>query len=164
MTKSFIERAQEELREIKEIFDACNTKFFLIFGTCLGAVREQNIIAWDKDIDIGVLDDTNKSKIHEMFIKHNFRFVLLDTRWHVAKRVYHTDIFWFSQRGDKIVCNETKGRWVFSAPVRFFNVLEKVKIGNDEYLAPRPTDEYLTLVYGSDWKKPNKTKGGVLAT
>jgi len=44
----------ESLRQIKKIFDKHNIDFWLDFGTLLGAVRDKQIIPWDKDIDLGM--------------------------------------------------------------------------------------------------------------
>lgn len=162
--REFTDKARKELKEIKEIFDACNTEFFILFGTCLGAIREQNIIAWDSDLDIGVLDHTNQSKIHGKFIEHGFKFPRFANRWQVTKRIGHTDIIWFIKKADKAVCIGTKNEVAFSLPLKFLKSLRKVKIGNIVYLAPSPTEEYLKLVYGSAWRKTDRLKRGVLVT
>ena len=50
----------ENLRDIKEIFDKHNIKFWLDWGTLLGAVREGKIIEWDHDIDLGIMAEDFK--------------------------------------------------------------------------------------------------------
>ncbi|GAH36771.1 unnamed protein product, partial [marine sediment metagenome] len=136
--RKFIDKAQKDLREIKKVFDANNTEFFLLFGTCLGAVRDQNIIAWDYDIDIGVLDSTNKSKIAVKLVEHGFKVTQWKHYWLSIKRI-RNDIIWFVRRRDKIVGIGEKNNESITIPAKFFNDLENVKIGNDEYLAPCPT-------------------------
>lgn len=62
------------LFEIKEIFDEVGIPFFLIGGACLGAIRDGDLIPWDKDIDIGILEEHKKllDKAGEIAIKKGF--------------------------------------------------------------------------------------------
>ena len=47
-----IKEGEKLLLEIKKIMDELNIVFFLRHGTCLGAVRDGQLIEWDDDIDI----------------------------------------------------------------------------------------------------------------
>lgn len=47
-------QAVEILREVKSILDQKNIKYWLDSGTLLGAIRDNHLIPWDNDIDIGV--------------------------------------------------------------------------------------------------------------
>ena len=46
----------KNLKELKEIFDRNNVTFWLDWGTLLGAVRDQRLIPWDWDMDLGILN------------------------------------------------------------------------------------------------------------
>lgn len=48
-------KAVEALVEIKRICEKHNIKFYLIAGSCLGAVRHKGMIPWDDDVDVGFL-------------------------------------------------------------------------------------------------------------
>lgn len=45
------------LKEVKEIFDKHNIRYWLDLGALLGAVRDGRIMEWDHDIDIATTDD-----------------------------------------------------------------------------------------------------------
>lgn len=53
------------LLKIKEIFDNNNWKYYLAFGTLIGAIRHNGFIPWDDDIDIIVPRDD-----YEKFIQY----------------------------------------------------------------------------------------------
>jgi len=53
----------KNLREIKEVFDELGIRYWLDYGTLLGAVREGKIIEWDYNMDLGMLDDHWKRSV-----------------------------------------------------------------------------------------------------
>ena len=67
-----IQEGERLLLEIKKIMDGLNVVFFLRHGTCLGAVRDGQLIEWDDDIDIGSILGMN-----ELDEQSNFLRVLL---------------------------------------------------------------------------------------
>lgn len=52
------ELAAKNLMEVKEILGKLGIKYWLDWGTLLGAVRDGKIIEWDHDIDLGTMDDS----------------------------------------------------------------------------------------------------------
>lgn len=65
--------------EIKRICELYNIRYFLAFGTLLGAVRGDGFIPWDDDMDIGILREDYPLFL-EMFKKHgNHEMFYLET-------------------------------------------------------------------------------------
>ncbi|HIB35549.1 MAG TPA: hypothetical protein EYO26_03970, partial [Dehalococcoidia bacterium] len=54
-----IQKGEKSLLKIKELMDELKVIFFLRHGTCLGAVRDGQLITWDDDIDIGSIIEMN---------------------------------------------------------------------------------------------------------
>ena len=72
-----LEQHKKELmtffKELKKILDENNLWYIAEFGTQLGAVREQNMIEWDDDIDLGISIETYN------FLKSHYPENVLDT-------------------------------------------------------------------------------------
>ena len=68
----------ENLRDIKEIFDKHNIKFWLDWGTLLAAIRDGEIMGYDDDIDIGMMNDDFK-KIYPILPEINKKGFFIDT-------------------------------------------------------------------------------------
>lgn len=75
-----------QLQVMKIIHNICvqnNLKYFLICGSCLGAVRHGGFIPWDDDIDIGMLRED-----YDKFCKHFNEW--FDTNKYFLQNI-HTD-------------------------------------------------------------------------
>lgn len=60
-TKGIQDISLEMLKEFIQICNKHNLRYFLLGGTCLGAVRHKGFIPWDDDIDVGMpRNDYNK--------------------------------------------------------------------------------------------------------
>ena len=64
--------AKSLLLDVKEVFDKNGMEFFLVFGTLLGAYRENNFIKHDTDIDIAVIGDGAEDAIDELIKNGRF--------------------------------------------------------------------------------------------
>ena len=56
-SKIYKEELLDLLRRVDITFRKQGIKYFAVYGTCLGAVREGGIIPWDDDVDIAVWRD-----------------------------------------------------------------------------------------------------------
>lgn len=69
--------------EIKRLCESNNISYFLIAGSCLGAVRHQGFIPWDDDMDIGMLRSEYERFLHVCSSSLDNRFFLQN--WNTDK-------------------------------------------------------------------------------
>ncbi len=59
--------ARQALLDLKQVLDSAGVEFFLRSGTLLGCMREGNFLEHDKDVDIGVFEETiDKNTLAEL--------------------------------------------------------------------------------------------------
>ena len=58
----------EILSVIHDVFEKNQLKYFLIGGSCIGAIRHQGFIPWDDDIDIALFREDYEIFLRVIFI------------------------------------------------------------------------------------------------
>jgi hypothetical protein len=172
--------AEEDLKAIKKVFDHYGVKFFLAYGTLLGAVRDKDFITWDDDMDIGIvepIDFKTRKLIGWSLFDLGFRAqdIMFNVfgRWEVAEQGYNGDaetgimvlkrkerisIFWYKDDGKEyVITPRPGGQPLLATPYQFYKKYDTVKFKGEKWLAPSPINDYLTQVYG-DWKIPVQGK------
>lgn len=127
------EAADRVLNSYWDIAERLGVQTFLLYGTCLGFVRESGYLEDDNDIDVGILG--NLDRLTEAMILKGFinRRTLKGGTRHFTRENILFDVWFvfysykFLQSFDRV---EYKGR--------FFNV-------------PHPVEEFLVAIYGN-WK------------
>lgn len=130
--------ADNVLNEAFRITGELGIKTFLVFGTCLGFVRDGGHIEGDPDVDIGVIFPVEKREILEKaFLENGFtlnmrRFLRYHNNLHFFKNKILLDIY---------CCKEGK----------FYSRLESTWYKGKKYPIPYPVDQYLSACY-SHWR------------
>ena len=153
--------AYETLREAKQIFERMNVVFFLRQGTCLGIVREGNLISWDDDLDLGSilgLHGLSESSIEPVVtaFRDNGYFAEID----ISDQYINAAMIKSSVRIDW-TCFRIIGGEVFHYPglrfpLRLFTELKEIDFIDENFLLPNPPEEYLSIKYGPSWMTPKK--------
>ena len=154
--------AGKVLLEIRQLLNDANIIFFLRHGTCLGAVRDGELIPWDDDIDIGSiigmhnLDEPSILQAVDGFKRAGFQVKVLETDFHIGVELSKLGIpvDWTCYRVFEKSILQYPG---VKIPVQIYEDLSTVSLLDKPFLVPSPPEEYLTLKYGSDWRVPKKT-------
>jgi len=187
-TKLMINIMQEKrkyfLFKVADVLENNNIKFFLSFGTLLGAIREQNFIKWDNDIDIGfktnyfsnnpelwykVVKELNEFNITPNVIWYNHASTSMLYKYEVFTDIYKSipqyytdtismDIYYHIKRGDRYYVDLQGLQYFF--PDKFISNLGKIDFLGREFNTPLNPEEYLTFMYGKNWSKPKKKAKG----
>lgn len=153
--------AKQMLKEAKDVMDQLGVQFFLRQGTCLGAIRDQDFIPWDDDLDLGCvigLNGITEDMIDPVFDAFRDRgyYVNVESndRWIAAgmiKSSLRVDLTFFRIIDDSIF--HFPMIWM---PTRLFSNLKEIEFMDGNYLVPNPPEEYLRTKYGPEWVIPKK--------
>ena len=58
----------QDLVACKSAFDSVEVSWVIIDGIVLGYVREENVLAWDTDLDIGIFCEISPAKWQELYV------------------------------------------------------------------------------------------------
>jgi len=169
MNKSF---AIQNLKEISGILTSNNVRNFLVYGTCLGAVRERNIIEHDLDTDLGIMAEDWNFDLLRQFIEVGYEIRNIYGMFKYGGEIYlrkngiKTDIMFFykdEKKGQYWNClwdnqcvNGEKDKIKHVYPLSFFDNLNWYNLEDFPFQAPENANGYLSLVYGPDWRTPVK--------
>ena len=167
----------EMLQAADEAFSSMNTKAFLTYGVLLGAYRDHNFIAYDPDIDLGVLANEVPDNIHQHMEKAGFRLFRQNVLAHnqqVFEETYlykqlHLDIFYYFEEGNDLYsviarkhetkdwkeANATDGFPCDRSYVPKTEFIRRDFLGVQVYI-PEKTDEWLRAIYSDSYMTPIK--------
>jgi hypothetical protein len=158
------EIAKELLLKTKKAFDNHGLKMFLAFGTLLGAVRDNNFIPDDYDIDVYV-DDEEKllHLIPELYehkiklcrhVKGGYFFTKGGYYSFMYKESVYIDVYILQPFNFSIV-----GLWCFhlgvcAVPKKYFRITQEIKFLGNTFYCPSPPENLLHFWYGDTWRIP----------
>ena len=153
---------EQILTEVHMIFNSVGMRFWLTGGSLLGAVRNNDFIAWDDDVDFDtLLEDfsTIKYLLRDSMLEAGFVVRLTDDENFPKVSFY--------KKGQKIALGALKkdGVWrvrpAYRYPDTMFNMKETILFKGMKFNVPSPTEEFLEHVYGKSWKEPIKAENDI---
>lgn len=150
----FSANAVEALVDLDRAFSDIGLRFFLISGTLLGKIRDNKIIGWDKDIDVGYFVEECSVDLEQHFVGHGaFRIGRVDLTSDRLRVIHHNgmwvDVFPHYMEDNRRWHDGTATRW-WNTP---FDLKTTEFLGIQQYIPDDP-ELYLDENYG-DWRKPN---------
>jgi len=157
------------LFKVADILEKNNIEFFLCCGTLLGAIRNNNFISYDNDVDIGfrknyffenhelwykVIKELDKYKINPNVVWFNHASITVSHTYKQGKRIVGIpmNIYSHIKRADRYYLDLEGLQYFF--PEIFMDTLDKITFLGREFHVPHKPKEYLTFMYGKNWKIP----------
>lgn len=160
------------LHDMKDILDKCNQHFFLCCGTLLGQQRENNFIAYDEDIDIGIINtkynpnillyilQSKKFQVHSIYgnvensLEISFRHITgVKIDIFIFYPILNEKDYYYIATFNGICNTKPEGFCKWARHIRGF---KEITFKGKIYNIPNNAEEYLIETYGSDWKTPKQ--------
>ena len=152
---------ERNLKEARQIFEALGVTFLLNSGTCLGAVRDKAVIAWDDDVDLisvmGINGLTQETRVMaaRAFTESGY-FVGENRVWNYLSMSMMKDYVRVDWSCVTIEENQVHTFPGISLPAHLFTNPREVDFLGERFLVPNPPEEYLRLKYGDGWMTPKR--------
>lgn len=167
----------KDVKDVVAVFHKYNVPIYMSYGAVLGAVRGKDFIPWDDDVDFDVIakiDYRTRKAIGWALLDLGFkpqnigfnvfgRIEPGDVSYNgtehtgviVCERNFKFSIFFYEEVGDDLVCTAKLGApTLIRVPKKFHVKHDKIKLHGQVFETPGPLKEYLSYVYGKDWKTP----------
>lgn len=146
--------AKSNLLLFNNIAKSHNFKFVLFFGTLLGAIREQNFIKNDTDVDIMSKDEEELLNMIPKLQEEGFLFI---RHYEGEKRVLYSFLRQGVYIDVDIVRNAGKNKYYLAGakiPSSFVDDLKVINFIGESFFIPQEYEKILIMLYGKDWRIP----------
>ena len=146
--------AKSNLLLFNNIAKSHNFKFVLFFGTLLGAIREQNFIKNDTDVDIMSKDEEELLNMIPKLQEEGFLFI---RHYEGEKRVLYSFLRQGVYIDVDIVRSAGKSKYYMAGakiPSSFVDDLKVINFIGESFLIPQEYEKILVMLYGKDWRIP----------
>jgi lipopolysaccharide cholinephosphotransferase len=150
--------AKENLLLFKLVIEKTSLKFFLAYGTLLGAIREGDFIVHDSDIDIGMYFNDKDNFLSLLFDLKEVGLELVRFKNNLLSLMRHgeyIDIYFFEKKFLPKFGWYCGGLFI---PSKFLNQLESYQFHQNSFSVPNYPVDFLVYCYGRDWQTPVRNK------
>ncbi len=145
--------SKNNLLDFKTIMDTYELSFGIIFGTLLGAIRENDFISHDEDTDVFILDEDRETFLMLLFKLREKGFEVARYESDLLSLIRdqeYIDIYFFRK------CIFRRKCLNYSYPARWFAAFTKVNFLGTYFNSVKKHELFLKNVYGTNWKIPEK--------
>jgi len=153
--------ALSDLQLVKKVLDNLDIPFFLEYGTVLGIIRENDFMAWERDIDIGILDCPKRELILDRLDEHGFYYRKGKNIYDICvNRKIVWDIRLYRRGTGKLIDYYIDAYGHFSFHKKFTDFIE-IEFKGFKFNIPKLYIDYLDWNFGSNkgpapgWRVPN---------
>lgn len=167
-----VETLYKNTKTVCDLFDRLEIKYCLSHGTMLGVYRDKDIISWDDDVDL-ILFMTDIDKIRNARTElRKLGFYVVDEGdpnkpidpksnapfydFVTIKDGEKIEGWIFEKIGDYYMYDKDRSNLVM--PRTMFDVLGQIEWRGNKFNTPNDIELFLTMLYGTDWKIPNKDR------
>ena len=158
-----------ELVDVIKKMDSVNgLNYFFSCGTALGLVRDGQLLPWDNDVDIDVVDPTLKQveALESIMLasgytkKRDLSNGLGKVQMVFAKEPHHCIDFCFWHEENGFYINDVPETHFFMRKHSKDLYLEfiDIELNGTVFRIPASYDDYFTCLYGKDWRFPKVYK------
>lgn len=146
--------AFQNLLDVKSEFEQKGLYFGLIYGTLLGAIRENDFITHDEDIDLFVLEEDEDSLKEAIFDlrKKGFELIRYERSglYSISRNDEYIDFYVMKKYAERIRWN---GADNFICE-KYLIDTKYIDFKGSEFRIPSESEEFLSLFYGNNWRTP----------
>ena len=157
------EVCKENLLIVKKVFDKNKIEFRLVYGTLLGAVRENNFIEGDQDTDLFLFREDRKLVLDclKELEENGFSLIrCLDNMLSIERKGDYIDLYFFKQNSlaDKLFNRVSCGHnfWWIWVSKDYCDKFEEIDFLGAKFRVFKNPVKWLEFTYGKDWKVPKK--------
>jgi phosphorylcholine metabolism protein LicD len=152
-------KCKKFLIDVRDILKSADIQYFLLFGTLLGAYRDNDFIKHDKDIDIGIFAESEK-KIEELISSGTFAEKGIETfkerNYSFCRDETYLDIYPFALDGDDF---RSRLGWAYNYRLnKKYFPLQNISFMDENFSTISNIEDYLTEKYGTNWNEKIKNK------
>lgn len=147
--------AKQNLLDFKEILDKNNVNFLLMHGTLLGAIREQDFINHDIDIDTCTLEEEKLVEAIPELSKAELKLCRYEKNviYSFIRDGVYIDVYIVNKLQGLISPFYVKYLWHI-IPRKYFRNTKKISFLGKKFRIPNHSIKLLEFWYGQDWRSP----------